>query len=161
MNTRLAILCSLLFASAASAGSVTVTVKPEVQHKSTNIQKEEYVTANWLRVRITNYSPTKLEGVTLKWALYAANLRRGADSIAIEKSGEMKIAVDSNGRYVDIETPKVAFEYVRTHSERSGRRRYKLVEESGKKYHGFHVQVLNGTEVLAEAVSEAIRKQIH
>ena len=160
MNARLAILCSLLFASAASAGSVTVTVKPEVEQKSTDIKKEEYVTAHWLKVRITNTSGTKLEGVTLKWALYAANLRRGADSVAIEKSGEMKITVDSNGRYLDVETPKVAFDYVRTHSERSGRRRYKLVEESGKKYHGFHVQVLNGSEVLGEAVSEAIRKEL-
>ena len=160
MNTRLAILCSLLFASAASAGSVNVVVKPEVERKSADIKKEEYVTANWLKVRITNYTSTKLEGVTLKWSLYAANLRRGADTIAVEKSGEMKITVDSNGRFLDVETPKVAFEYVRTHSERSGRRSYKLVEESGKKYHGFHVQVLNGTEVLGEAVSEAVRKHL-
>ncbi len=160
MNTRLALLCSLLFASAASAGSVTVTVTPEVEKKSTDIKKEEYVTAHWLKVRVTNSSGTKLEGVTLKWALYAANLRRGADSITIEKSGEMKITVDSNGRYLDVETPKVAFDYVRTHSERSGRRSTKLVEESGKKYHGFHVQVLNGSAVLGEAVSEAIRKQL-
>ena len=159
MNTRLAIVCSLLFAGAASAGSVTITVKPEVEKKSADITKEEYVTAHWLKVRITN-SGTKLEGVTLKWALYAANLRRGADSIAVEKSGEMKITVDSNGRYLDVETPKVLFDYIRTHSERSGRRSYKLVEESGKKYHGFHVQVVNGTEVLGEAVSEAIRKHL-
>jgi len=159
MNTPLAILCSLLFASAASAGSVTLAVKPEVQQKSSDITKEEYVTTHWLRVRITNYSPVKLEGVTLKWALYAANLRRGADTISVEKSGEMKITVDPSGRYLDIETPKVAFDYVRTHSERSGRRSYKLVEESGKKYHGFHVQVVSGNDVLGEAISESVRKQ--
>ena len=160
MNARLAILCSLLFASAASAGSVDVAVKPEVEKKSADIAKEKYVTAHWLRVRVTNHTGTKLDGVTLKWALYAANLRRGADTVSVEKSGEMKITVDANGRYLDVETPKVAFEYVRTHSERSGRRSYKLVEESGKKYHGFHVQVLNGTTVIGEAVSEAIRKQL-
>jgi len=160
MNTRLAILCSLLLAGAASAGSVDVAVKPEVEKKSADITKEEYVSAHWLRVRITNFTGTKLDGVTLKWALYAANLRRGADTVSVEKSGEMKITVDSNGRYLDVETPKVAFDYVRTHSERSGRRSYQLVEESGKKYHGFHVQVLNGTEVLGEAVSESVRKQL-
>lgn len=153
-------LCCLLFASAASAGSVTVAVKPETQKKSADIVKEEYVSTHWLRVRITNTSAVKLEGVTLKWALYAANLRRGADSITVEKSGEMKITVDSNGRYLDVETPKVAFDYVRTHSERSGRRSYKLVEESGKKYHGFHVQVVSGTEVLGEAFSESVHKQL-
>lgn len=160
MNTRLAILCSLLLAGAASAGSVDVVVKPEVAQKSSDLKKEEYVTTHWLRVRITNFTSTKLDGVTLKWALYAANLRRGADTVSVEKSGEMKITVDSNGRYLDVETPKVAFDYTRTHSERSGRRSYKLVEESGKKYHGFHVQVLNGTEVLGEAVSESVRKQL-
>jgi len=160
MNVPLSILCSLLFVSVASAGTVTIVVKPEKENKSIDRKKEEYTTANWLNLRITNSSNTKLEGVTLKWSLYAANLRRGADTVSVEKSGEMKITVDSNGRYLDVETPKVAFEYVRTHSERSGRRSYKLVEESGKKYHGFHVQVLNGTTVLGEAVSEAIRKQI-
>ena len=160
MNTPLAILCSLLFATAASAGSVTVAVKPETQKKSADIVKEEYASAHWLRVRITNSSPTKLEGVTLKWALYAANLRRGSDSITVEKSGDITITVDSNGRYLDIETPKVVFDYIRTHSERSGRRSYKLVEESGKKYHGFHVQVVSGSTVLGEAFSESVRKQL-
>lgn len=160
MNTRLAILCTLLLASAASAGSVTVAVKPESHQKSADITKEEYVSTHWLRVRITNTSPTKLEGVTLKWALYAANLRRGSDSVTVEKSGDMTITVDSNGRYLDVETPKVAFDYVRTHSERSGRRSYKLVEESGKKYHGFHVQVVSGSTILGEAFSESVRKQL-
>ncbi|MCX6848313.1 MAG: hypothetical protein NTY98_05290 [Verrucomicrobia bacterium] len=160
MNTRLAILCSLLLASAASAGSVTIAVKPEVHKKSADIVKEEYATANWLKVRITNTSNVKLEGVTLKWALYAANLRRGSDSVTVEKSGDMTITVDSNGRYLDVETPKVVFEYVRTHSERSGRRSYKLVEESGKKYHGFHVQVVSGSTVLGEAFSESVRKHL-
>lgn len=160
MHTRLAILCSLLFVSAASAGSVDIAVKPEVLKKSADIAKEEYVSSHWLRVRITNYTSVKLEGVTLKWALYAANLRRGSDTIAVEKSGEMKITVDSNGRYLDIETPKVAFDYVRTHSERSGRRSYKLVEESGKKYHGFHVQVISGNEILGQAFSESVHKLI-
>lgn len=151
MNVRLAIFCSLLFASAASAGSVTVSVKAEVETKSVDRTKEIYTTAHWLNVRVTNSTGTKLEGVTLKWTLYAANLRRGTDTISVEKSGEMKISVDANGRYVDVTTPKVAFVYTRMHTERSGRRSSKTVEESGKKYHGFHVQVLNGDAVLGEA----------
>ena len=160
MNIRLSILCSLLFASIASAGSVSVAVKPDSEKKPGDKTKPDVTRAVWLNVHVTNSTGAKLDGVTLKWVLYAATLKRGADSISIEKSGEMKITVDANGRYLDVETPKVAFEYVRTHSERSGRRSYKMVEESGKKYHGFHVQVINGTTVLGEAVSEAIRKQI-
>ena len=160
MKVSLSILCSLLFASAAMADAVTVTVKPEKETKSVDRVKEVYTTAHWLNVRVTNPSSTKLEGVTLKWTLYAANLRRGSDSISAEKSGEMKINVDASGRYTDVATPKVSFVYTRMHSERSGRRSTKLVEESGKKYHGFHVQVINGDAVLGEAVSEAIKKQI-
>ena len=151
MNIRFAILCGLLFASAASAGSVSVAVKAETETKSVDRTKEVYTTAHWLNVRITNPNSTKLEGVTLKWTLYAANLRRGTDTISVEKSGEMKITVDANGRYADFTTPKVAFVYTRMHTERSGRRSSKTVEESGKRYHGFHVQVLNGDAVLGEA----------
>jgi len=160
MNASLSILCSLLLASVASAGSVSIVVKPEKENKSIDRKKEEYTTANWLSLRITNSSNTKLEGVTLKWSLYASNLRRGADTVSVEKSGEMKITVDASGRYTDVTTPKVSFVYTRMHTERSGRRSTKTVEESGKKYHGFHVQVINGDTVLGEAVSESVKKQL-
>ena len=160
MNISLSILCSLLFVSVATAGTVSVLVKPEKENKSIDRKKEEYNTANWLSVRVTNSSNTKLEGVTLKWSLYASNLRRGSDSITVEKSGEMKITVDASGRYTDVTTPKVAFTYVRMHTERSGRRSTKTVEESGKKYHGFHVQVISGDTVLGESFSESVKKHL-
>ena len=110
-------------------------------------------------MHVTNSSGSKLDGVTLKWALYSANLRRGADTVSVEKSGEMKITVDANGRYVDVATPKVAFTYVPYHTVRKGRSS-QVVEESGKKYHGYHVQVISGDAVLGEAFSEALRKII-
>jgi hypothetical protein len=160
MKVSLSILCSLLFVNAAMADAVTVMVKPEKETKSVDRVKEVYTTVHWLNVRVTNPSSTKLEGVTLKWTLYAANLRRGSDTISAEKSGEMKITVDASGRYTDVATPKVSFVYTRTHSERSGRRSTKLVEESGKRYHGFHVQVMNGDAVIGESVSEAIKKHL-
>jgi hypothetical protein len=63
-----------------------------------------------------------------------------------------------------VATPKVAFVFTPMHTESSGsgrRMRSKTVEESGHRYHGYHVQVLNGDTVIGEAISnEALRKQL-
>ncbi|MBB5034436.1 hypothetical protein [Prosthecobacter vanneervenii] len=160
MKTYLVIFFSMLLAGGAYAGAVTINVKPGSENKTADKKKAEVTRAYWLNVRITNPSGTKLEGVTLRWTLFAANLRRGADSIVVEKSGDMKVTVDANGRYLDVATPKVAFVYTPMHTESSGRRS-KMVEESGHRYHGYHVQVLNGDTVLGEAISnEGLRKQL-
>jgi hypothetical protein len=161
MNTILSILWSLLLTGVASAGSVMLNVKPASENKTADKKQAEVTRAYWLNVRVTNPSGVKLEGVTLKWTLYAANLRRGSDSIVVEKSGDMKIAVDASGRYTDLVTPKVAFVYTPMHSERKGRSS-RIVEESGHRYHGWHVQILNGDTVLGEAISnEGLRKHLN
>jgi len=159
MNTILSIFFSLLFTGVASAGPVMLTVKAASENKTADKKQAEVTRAYWLNIRVTNLSGTKLEGATLKWTLFAANLRRGADSIVVEKSGDIKIAVDANGRYADLATPKVAYVFAPMHSERKGRSSI-TVEEAGHRYHGFHVQVINGDTVLGEIWSnEALRKQ--
>jgi hypothetical protein len=168
MKTYLSIIAGLLFATVASAGTVSLNVKVEGEKKpvdrSSKDQKKlaEVTRTQWLSIRVTNSSGTKLDGVTLKWVLFASNLRRGSDSTVIEKSGEMKITVDANGRYADVATPKVAFVYTPTHTETSGsgrRSRAKEVEETGHKYRGYYVQVISGDSVLGEAISqEDLRK---
>jgi len=159
MNTFLSILFSLLLAGVASAGSVMLNVKAASENKTADKKQAEVTRAFWLNMRVTNTSGVKLEGATLKWTLFAANLRRGADSIVVEKSGDIQISVDANGRYADLTTPKVAFVYTPMHSERKGRSSI-TVEEAGHRYHGFHVQVVNGDAVLGEIWSnEALRKR--
>jgi len=159
MNVSLSILFSLLLASVASAGSVTLLVKPDSEKKPGDKTKPDVTRAVWLNVHVTNSTGTKLDGVTLKWSLYSASLRRGADTIAVEKSGEMKITVDANGRYVDVPTPKVTFTTIPYHTVRKGRSS-QVVEASGKKYHGYHVQVISGDTVLGESFSESVKKEI-
>lgn len=160
MHTFLSILFSLLLTGVASAGSVMLNVKPASENKTADKKQAEVTRAYWLNVRVTNPSGIKLEGVTLKWTFFAANLRRGSDTIVVEKSGDMKLTVDANGRYVDIATPKVAFVHTPMHSERKGRRST-TVEESGHRYHGWHVQILNGDTVLGDAISnEGLRKHL-
>lgn len=159
MNTFLSIFFSLLLAGVASAGSVILNVKAASENKTVDKKQAEVTRAFWLNMRVTNTSGVKLEGATLKWTLFAANLRRGADSIVVEKSGDIQISVDANGRYADLTTPKVAFVYTPMHSERKGRSSI-TVEEAGHRYHGFHVQVVNGDTVLGEIWSnEALRKR--
>ncbi|WP_395745028.1 hypothetical protein [Prosthecobacter sp.] len=164
MNTSLSILFSLLFASVASAGSIMLQVKADSENKTADKKKAEVTQAKWLNVRVTNPGPVKLEGAILKWTLFASNLRRGSDTIVVEKSGEIKITVDGNGRYVDVATPKVAFVHTPMHTESTGsgrRSRAKTVEESGHRYHGYYVQIISGDTVLGEAISnEALRKQL-
>jgi hypothetical protein len=160
MNTIFSILFSLLLTGVASAGSVMLNVKAASENKTADKKKAEVTRAYWLNVRVTNPSGVKLEGVTLKWTLFAVNLRRGSDSVVVEKSGDMKVTVDANGRYADVATPKVSFVHTPMHSESKGRRST-TVEESGHRYHGFHVQILSGDTVLGEAISnEALRKQL-
>lgn len=160
MKIFLSIFCSLLFTSLASAGGVMLLVKAASENKTADKKKAEVTRAQWLNVRVTNPSGTKLEGATLKWTLFAANLQRGTDDIVVEKSGEMKFTVDANGRSVDLVTPKVAYTYTPMHSERKGRRST-TVEESGHRYHGYHVQIINGDTVIGEAISnEGLRKHL-
>lgn len=159
MNSILSILLTVLLTSVASAGSVMLNVKAASENKTADKKKAEVTRAYWLNIRVTNPSGVKLEGATLKWTLYAANLRRGSDTIVVEKSGDISVSVDANGRYTDLTTPKVAFVHTPMHSERKGRSSI-TVEESGHRYHGFHVQVVNGDAVLADFWSnEGLRKQ--
>jgi hypothetical protein len=159
MNISLSILFSLLLVGVASADTVQLLVKPDSEKKPGDKTKPDVTRAVWLNVRVTNTSGTKLDGATLKWALYSATIKRGADSIAVEKSGEMKINVDANGRYTDVATPKVAFTTIPYHTVRKGRSS-QVVEASGKKYHGYHVQVISGDTVLGQAFSDSVKKEI-
>lgn len=164
MNFCFSLLCSLFLAGTALAGpaSVFLQVHAESEHKNADTKALEKVHSHWLTVRVTNSSPVKLEGLTLKWKLYAANLQRGSDQILVEKSGEMKIAVEASGNSIDVTTPKVAFAWTPQHAVRSGSSRravYKTVPEEGHRYHGYLIQIMNGDTVVAEAVSsEALRK---
>lgn len=163
MNFCLSLFCGLLLVGQAFAGSsVALQVQTQSENKTPGSKTVEKVHAHWLVVRVTNASGMKLEGLTLRWTLCAANLQRGADDIRVERSGDIKFGVDTGGHFAELTTPKVPFSWVPQHAERSGSSRravYKTVPESGHRYHGYLVQVLNGDTIVAEAVSnEALRK---
>lgn len=161
MKTLL-LITSLLFSTAFSfAGSSHVTVNVEVESErgkkdtDKNEKTPDESRAHWLVVRVSNMSQIKLEGLTLKWALYADDLKRGTDAIVVQKEGEEQLGIDP-GQYVDVTTAKVLFEWIPQHAERTGtgrRSRAKKVDETGHRYHGYSVQVLQDGVIIGEAFS--------
>lgn len=155
---------SLLSAGSLLAGPshVFLNVRLESENQTVNKKAAEETRAHWLLVRVTNGAIVNLEGLTLRWKLYAANLQRGKDSILVEKSGESKFVLAA-GKTADITTNKVSFTYTPQHSERmsgsSRYARYKTIPESGHRYHGYSVEILDSTgAVIGEVYSnEALR----
>lgn len=161
MKTLL-LITSLLFSTSfsfAGSGHVTVNVEVESERGKKDTDKNEKTPdesrSHWLVVRVSNMSQIKLEGLTVKWALYADDLRRGTDAIVVQKEGEEQLGVDP-GQYVDVTTAKVLFEWIPQHAERTGtgrRARAKKVDETGHRYHGYSVQVLQDGVIIGEAFS--------
>lgn len=161
MKTRL-LITSLLFSTALTfAGNSHVTVNVDVESErgskdaDKNSKTPDESRSHWLVVRLSNMSQVKLESLTLKWALYADDLKRGTDAIIVQKSGEEKVAVASR-QYLDVNTPKVLFEWIPQHAERTGsgrRSRAKKVDETGHRYHGYAVQVFQDGVLIGEAHS--------
>ncbi len=159
------LLLSILFISAntvakADTSKVHLTVKVERENGAKDSDKNTKTPDEsrnyWLAVRISNPTALRLEGLTLKWSLYADDLKRGTDHIVVEKSGEQSFAVDAAGRYTDLTTPKVLYSWVPQHSERTGsgrRSSSKKVDESGHRFHGYSLQVLQDGVVIGEACS--------
>ena len=161
MKTLL-LITSLLFSTAltfAGNGHVTVNVEVESERGKKDTDKNSKTPdesrSHWLVVRLSNMSQVKLEGLTLKWALYADDLKRGTDAIVVQKSGEEKVGIDP-GQLAEVSTDKVLFEWVPQHAERTGsgrRSKAKKVDETGRRYHGYAVQVLQDGVVIGEAYS--------
>lgn len=154
---------SLLFLTTttfAATPKIQLQVHIESEHGSKSSSDPKSIAesrARWLIVRVTNPSPLKMEGLTLKWTFYAHDLKRGHDEVVVQKSGSENFGIEPSGHSTDVTTPKVMFEWTPQHSERSGsgrRMSYKKVDETGHRYHGYTVQVLQGDAVLGEASND-------
>jgi hypothetical protein len=161
MKTLCLITCLLFTTSLSFAGTGHLTLNVEVESErgskdtDKNSKTPDESRSHWLVVHVSNMSHTKLDGLTLKWALYADDLKRGTDAIVVQKEGEEKLGVDA-GQFVEVTTPKVLFEWIPQHAERTGsgrRSRAKKVDETGHRYHGYAVQVLQDGVVIGEAYS--------
>jgi hypothetical protein len=158
-HRNLALLFSLFMAAPLFAGPPNVSLKVLVNSDSQPGDKDatKETRTRWLTVRVTNTSNENLEGVSLKWTLYASELQKGANDIVVEKSGEETFKVEGKGRYTDITTAKVPF----TKTLASKGKGKKKTPESGHSYYGYTVQILKDGAVMGEALSnEAMRKHL-
>jgi hypothetical protein len=137
-----------------SSVSLKVLVNTDSQSGDKDATKE--TRTRWLTVRVTNTSNDNLEGISLKWTLYASELQKGANDIVVEKSGEETFKVEGKGRYTDVTTAKVPF--TKTLASKG---KGKKTPESGRSYYGYTVQILKDGVVIGEALSnEAMRKHL-
>lgn len=162
MKTLISFATLLFLTAAASADPqkvlLQVRVESERVSKGGNDSKSpDESRARWLIIRATNPSSVKMEGLVLKWTFYADDLKRGHDEVVVEKSGSENFAIEASGRSTDVTTPKVVFEWTPQHSVRKGSGRrvsFKKVDETGHRYHGYAVQVLQGGVVIGEASND-------
>lgn len=158
MKLTLTLFCSLLLFATLVAGTPNVSIHADVKSENKTVDKKsaDEIHSRWLVVRITNLSSEKLEGLELKWTLYADDLKRGTDGIVVEKSGAEQFSLEASGRYTDVKTPEVSFKWAPQHSVRTGSgrsARYKMVPEAGHRYHGYALQVIKDGVVLGEVIS--------
>ena len=141
----------------ADAGKVTITSSPQSGNSSHDNKTHDESRQHWVELKIRNLSQVRLEGLKLKWTLFASDLQCGTDRLVTEKSGEQAFSVDGGGE-VMLATPKVTFHWTPMHYERTGtgrRARSKKVDETGHRYHGYRVEVLLDGVVIGEAASQS------
>lgn len=148
----------LLLALPCLAGTNQVSIESRVEsggsaHDNTTHSESRQ---HWLSVSLRNLAPSKLEGLKLQWTLFASDLQRGTDHVVVEKSGEQAVSLDPGGT-ATLATPKVSYHWSPMHYERTGTgrtSRAKKVDESGHRYHGYRLQVLQDGVVVGEAASD-------
>ena len=151
------VLWVMLTAGATLSGAdfVTLNVKLKTQSEDHDPHQQHH---KWLEVRVTNSSADNLEGATLRWKLFAEEVGKRHHPIVVEKKGEEKLSVNGSGQYADITTPKVTFKWTLGHSVRTGRRRSRYEPETGRRYHGYIIEVVKDGKVIAESLSaESLR----
>lgn len=151
------VLFFLLTASPALEGADFVLLNVQVKTQSADRDPhQEHV--KWLVVHVTNESADSLTGATLRWKLFAEEVGQRNHPVVVEKQGDEKLTVNGHGENTDVTTSKVSFKWTLGHSVRTGRRRYKYVPESGRRYHGYVVEVVKDGRVIAESLSaESLR----
>lgn len=78
-----------------------------------------------------------------------------ANKIVALKSTDLKAELVA-GKSTRLTSPEVSFNFTPQHSEKSGsgrRAKYKRIEATGNRYHGWAVQVFRGSDLVGEAYS--------
>lgn len=151
----LAIFTLVLFftSSSRAEGWVQLNVDMKGSHDSHSGSSAKESHHRWLEIKLAGMSLKKTSAVQLKWTFFADDLDH--DKVINKASGTETVEL-AQGKVAAITTKETVFDYVRQHSEKSGsgrKSKYKLVNATGQRYHGWAVQAFVGNEVVGEAYS--------
>ena len=153
--TRVLLVLLTVGTTLSGADFITLNVKLKTESEDHDPHQQHH---KWLEVRVTNGSADSLEGATLRWKLFAEEVGQRHHPIVIEKKGEEKLTVNGSGQFADLTTPKVTFKWTLGHSVRTGRRSSRYEPETGRRYHGYIIEVVKDGKVIAESLSaESLR----
>lgn len=149
----LAIIVALLAATPAIFASdfVRIDGKLSTEHDDPKDGFQEVVKKNLVAV-LTGPVDRDIGQLTIKTIFYADDL--DANKLVVEK--EMLSQVSLLRGRARVEVPSVIFRFTPTHGEitGSGRRSIaKRIESSGRRYHGWGIQVYKGDDIIGEAYS--------
>lgn len=135
-----------------------VAVKGEHNDPKGSVQE---VHQRWLEISATAFHLEKPEKVRIEWTLYGDDLT--AKKVVKQASGTNAAELAQSG-IATIKTKPTTFTYTPRHSVRTGsgrRARFKTVEATGIRYHGWAVRAFIGDQLAGEAYSiESIRKLV-
>lgn len=158
-HTRQAFIClmSVLLITAGSAladNAIKLQVTAKSEHndpKGANNSQE--IQRRWLEIAATAFHLEKPATVRLEWAFFGDNL----NSSKVIKHGEGTESMElAQGKKADAKTTPVTFDFTPRHGERSGsgrRARFKAVEATGVRYHGWGVRAFVDGKLAGEAYS--------
>lgn len=135
-----------------------VAVKGEHNDPKGSVQE---VHQRWLEISATAFHLEKPEKVRIEWTLYGDDLT--AKKVVKQASGTNAAELAQSG-IATIKTKPTTFTYTPRHSVRTGsgrRARFKTVEATGIRYHGWAVRAFIGDQLAGEAYSiESLKKLV-
>lgn len=136
---------------AQTVGHVTVAATVKTEHNDPKGSIAEVVKKH-LEIELRG-SATLQGEVKVTCTFFADDL--AADKIVALKANDLKAGLEA-GKSTRIISPAVTFNFTPQHSEKSGsgkRARYKRIEATGNRYHGWAIRVFRGDELVGEAYS--------
>ena len=168
MKTR-SLFASALLALTCGAANLSTTafaddyIKLQVAVKSDNDNAkagQQETHRKWLEVSATAFHLPQPSQVRIEWTFFGDDLK--ADKVVKNGQGSESTQLEQSTRAV-IKTKPVAFTYTPRHSEKTGsgkRAKYKTIEATGTRYHGWAVRAFVGDRLAGEEYSAAALKKL-
>jgi hypothetical protein len=161
----LAAVFTLFHSSALALESVGVAVQVRTEGAASGGKGVADTQKRSLAITLTNRTREELGGLTVKWVIFASDLKSG--EIGKAGSGELKSSLPASGSET-VQSQTTIMKYTPRHAEtvthknrfndgnnrgKNRQQSVKIVDAKGDRYRGWGVQVLRGGTVVGEAYS--------